>query len=116
MKTFMSIVQPLAGALALLGPGFAATAAITLDLDDATSYARTGITATRSGNTSFIVNNELIGIYGFQQTGLGTVNPFWSTCLSPQGQIDWSQHTYQKLTFAQANPGLSPSAWAYSGS
>lgn len=97
-------------------------AAITLDLQDATTYAKTGIAATYDGG-SLIPNNVYIGVYGFAHSGTPVLpnngpsgNNFWSVCLDPNGRIDWDAHTYERLTFAEANPGLNPSKWAYSGS
>jgi hypothetical protein len=97
-------------------------AAITLDLDNATTYANTGINAKLDANNSFIVGNELIGIYGFIHGGTpalpdnGPGSLFWSVCLDPLGTIDWGKHNYERLTFAEASPGLNPSQWFASGS
>src|SRR6185295_3811687 len=72
-------------------------AAITLDLEDATTFAKTGVSATLNGN-AFISNNELIGVYGFAHSGTPTLpnngpgTYFYSICLDPLGTVDWSSH------------------------
>jgi hypothetical protein len=65
--------------------------------------------------------NGLIGLYSVQVSAsdnaiLPVGSTFWTTCLSPGGEVDLASHTYDLATFAQANPGINPSAWAYSGS
>lgn len=62
----------------------------------------------------------VIGVYQFtvnsvaagDTSGLTTGQTFWSTCLSPGGDLDFSPHIYDFKTFQQANPGVNPSAWA----
>lgn len=43
---------------------------------------------------------------------------FWSACLSPDGEIDGGSPaaTYDYESFAEANDGINPSAWAWNGS
>ena len=94
-------------------------ASITLQLIDATSKAETGFTTDGSAGAK-IAGNELIGIYRFTATGAdGPVNPFWSTCLSPMGNLDWSQHDYTSLAFGPgtgtAGSGHNPATWSSVG-
>ena len=60
-----------------------------------------------------------IGIYSFNVTSSGTasvpVGTYWTACLSPDGEIDGGSPaaTYYYESFAQANSGINPSAWAW---
>lgn len=85
-----------------------AKGAITMEVSDPVTYAQYGFT----GGT-YIGNYDLIGIYQLNVLSGGIPNPFYGICLSPQGTLDAAPHTYDQLTFAQANPGIHPSAWAY---
>jgi hypothetical protein len=74
---------------------------------------------TLPGGTTW-THNGLIGMYSFQVSAsdnaiLPAGSTFWATCLSPGGEVDLASHTYDLASFAQANPGINPSAWAYSG-
>jgi hypothetical protein len=108
----------LAVAVVLAG-SLSAKAAITLQLLDATSRAETGFTTAGTAGAT-IVGNELIGIYRFTASGSGgPVNPFWSTCLSPAGNLDWGQHAYTSLAFGPgtgtADSGHNPQSWSTVG-
>jgi hypothetical protein len=65
-----------------------------------------------------------IGIYSFSVQNNGGVSAlpnnggsFWTTCLSPAGEIGGGSPaaTYSYETYAQANNGINPSAWAWNG-
>jgi hypothetical protein len=101
----------LAAAVLLVG-GLSAKATITLTLQDATSKAETGFVSTSDVGAT-LANNELIGIYRFNSSGdTGPQNPFWSTCLSPVGNLDYGTYNYAQDTFLAGAPGHNPPAWA----
>jgi hypothetical protein len=62
----------------------------------------------------------IIGVYQFtvgavtpgDPSGLTSGQTFWSTCLSPGGDVEFGTYTYNYDTFAQSNPGINPPAWA----
>jgi hypothetical protein len=63
-----------------------------------------------------------IGIYSFDVESSGTTanvpigaNSIWTTCLSPAGTINAGSGyaTYNYETYAQANNGINPPAWAW---
>jgi hypothetical protein len=63
--------------------------------------------------THLIASDDAIGIYKFTTDGTyGVPNPLYSICLSPAGLLDANPHTYTIETFATANPGIFPAAWA----
>jgi len=98
----------------LLGASFAAKASLTLQLKDVGSYSQGGVSATLNGSGTILTADLSVGVYGFSKDGAGP--PWWySVCLSPLGRLDWGSHTYDQLSFAAANPGQYPTAWAYSG-
>lgn len=100
-----------AGAI-VLGASLSVNATITLTLQDAGSRAMSGFTA---GSTvgATITSGELIGIYQFKSSGTeGPTDPFWSTCLSPAGNLDWGTHSYVSDTFSVGAPGRNPASWA----
>jgi len=93
-----------------------AHAQVTMTLYDATTYAEAGFTTSLKG-TQILPVDGLIGIYAFNISPGADPNistPFYTTCLSPDGVLDWATHTYTFETFAAASPGLNPSAWASS--
>ncbi len=71
-------------------------------------------------NISFSPGADYIGLYQFQISSSETSaqlsgtpftpgETFYSVCLSPSGVLDWSTHSYDYDTFAQAASGLNPS-------
>jgi hypothetical protein len=91
---------------------------ITMSLGNYSSYAdiiNLG-TMTIPGNPT---GSGYIGIYSFNVTSSGTasvpVGTYWTACLSPDGEIDGGSPaaTYYYESFAQANSGINPSAWAW---
>lgn len=116
MRKSKHLVQTVALAAALvLGGALSAKATITLQLLDATSKARTGFTSSGSAGAA-IAGNELIGIYRFNSSGdEGPANPFWSTCLSPIGNLDWGVHNYSSLNFVAGSTGNNPASWSTVG-
>jgi hypothetical protein len=62
-----------------------------------------------------------IGIYSFNVSSSTTPNvpvgTFWTTCLSPAGEIDAGSPpaNYNYETFSEANSGINPPAWAWNG-
>jgi hypothetical protein len=84
--------------------------------DDITSQATTvpaqtppagNWTAGQYGVYSFTVSD----VVGGTIPGLAAGTTFWSTCLSPGGELSSGSYTYNYETFAAANNGLNPSAW-----
>lgn len=76
-----------------------------------------GLSASLNGST-IIDGSEWIGIYSFNvQSGSSPslTSPFYTVCLSPNGRLFDGNYTYNLLTFAQANPGINPNLWQYSG-
>jgi hypothetical protein len=74
-----------------------------------------GYTNPNTGNNQIIAGDDLIGIYQFTVTPGGTPtlsSPFYATCISPAGQLTTGNFTYNEETFAQAEPGHNPNAWA----
>jgi hypothetical protein len=116
MRKSKILVQPVALAAAvLLVGGLSAKAAITLTLQNDTARAETGFTSAGSAGAA-ITANEYIGIYQFNSSGSeGPVNPFWSTCLSPDGSLDWNSHNYTSLSFVAGSPGNNPGSWSTVG-
>jgi hypothetical protein len=94
-------------------------AAVTMALDDWTTHAEEGFTAVLNGHGQIISEADDIGIYRFNVSavdpGLVISSPFYSVCLSPAGNLGDGAHTYDPYTFAQANPGINPQAWASQG-
>lgn len=87
-------------------------ATVTMTLTDATTYAENSgsFTATLNGN-QIITGDDLIGIYSFsisQGSSPALSTPFYTTCVSPAGLLDWGSHTYDLKTFGQEQPGLNP--------
>jgi hypothetical protein len=116
MRESKSLVQTVVLAVAvLLAGGLSAKATITLQLVDGNSKAESGFTSAGSAGAA-ITGNELIGIYLFNSSGTeGPVNPFWSTCMSPNGNLDWNSHNYTSLGFAAGSPGQNPASWSTAG-
>src|SRR5689334_22289622 len=110
MRKSKCLVQTVALAAAVLAGGsINAKDSIQLQLTDATSRAMTGFTST---GVATIAANELIGSYRFSESGLGVGGTLWSTCLSPNGVLDYGSHTYIQESFAAGSPGNNPSSWA----
>jgi hypothetical protein len=68
-------------------------------------------------NDQIIAGNDLIGIYQFsasQPNGLSIGTPFYATCISPAGVLNWNTpYTYSEVSFNGAGNGLNPSGfWA----
>jgi hypothetical protein len=116
MRKSKILVRTMALAAAvLLAGGLSARATITLQLLDATSRAETGFTSAGSAGAT-IAGNELIGIYRFNSSGNeGPANPFWSTCLSPAGRLDWGTHDYTSFNFVAGSTGNNPASWSTVG-
>jgi hypothetical protein len=100
--------------------GTAAHATVTMTLVNATTYAENSgsFDAYLAGTGQIINGYDLIGIYSFNVSAGSApsiATPFYTTCLSPAGLLDWGTHTYDFLDFAHANNGLNPMAWAHSG-
>lgn len=57
-----------------------------------------------------------IGIYNFSvqnNGGTGLPSSFWTTCLSPAGEINGGANgNYAYESYAEANPGINPPVWA----
>jgi hypothetical protein len=90
------------------------SATVTMTLQNATTFAEAGFTTTYNG-VAQLPSDGLIGIYSFNISPGGNPNisaPFYTTCLSPAGVLDWGTHTYDLESFATANPGLNPNSWA----
>jgi hypothetical protein len=81
-----------------------------------TYNADTGFNAYLNGS-QIINGNDLIGVYQFNINSISPDNltistPFWTTCLSPAGNLNSGvADNYTLQTFAQAQPGINPSAW-----
>ena len=116
MNRIKYIVQTSGLAVAVVLAGsLSARATITLQLSDATSKAKTGFASAGSAGAA-IAGNELIGIYLFTASGSGgPVNPFWSTCLSPNGSLDYAAHNYDSLNFVAGSSGHNPATWSTAG-
>ena len=92
---------------------------VTMTLGDDGSYAQVLPSQTLPGGATWTPGG-IIGVYSFTVStisggtvpGLSDGTTFWSTCLSPGGELDSNPHTYNYETFAQANPGVNPSSWA----
>jgi hypothetical protein len=114
MKKSRTVVKitALAAAVLLVGGLSATRATITLQLLDAGSKAQTGFASAGTAGAT-IAGNELIGIYRFSSSGTeGPLNPFWSTCLSPNGNLDWGIHNYTSLNFVSGSAGNNPASWS----
>ena len=109
----MRALKFLALALVVISAGSPrARAALTMTFTWDQTYYQSGYSAT------YINTSDAIGIYHFNTSGDGVDVPssYWSVCVSPNGLLDGNPHTYNVLSFAQANPGIYPSAWAWDGS
>lgn len=110
----------LASGLTLVGNmNMQATVTADLTLGNVSKYADYGFTADIPGGT--LKNNEIIGIYSFAVDNIsggnlpginGNGSTLWSICLSPGGLLDGNKYNYALETYADAKPGLNPSAWA----
>jgi len=96
----------LVSALAI-GAGFSAQATVTL------TFTWTGTLYDSGFSGQNIQTSDAIGIYAFTEQGSST--PFYSVCLSPAGLLDGNQHTYNVDSFAEVNPGIFPTQWAWNG-
>jgi hypothetical protein len=63
--------------------------------------------------------NAYVGIYSFGVSDVvgitGMPSTIQSICLGPLGDLTTGTYQYTLEPFSQANPGLNPSSWAYSG-
>lgn len=100
-------MSQIAAAALAFGVTLGANAAIDMTFSWDQTYYQAGYTAAN------INSSDAIGIYRFNTSGSGIPNPFWSVCLSPAGLLDGSTHTYNVLSFSEANPGIYPSGWAW---
>jgi hypothetical protein len=105
-------------ALTITDPAKAQDPVITMSLGNYSSYSdiiNLG-TMTIPGNPT---GSGYIGIYSFNVISSGTtsvpVGTYWTACLSPAGEIDGGSPaaSYYYESFAQANSGINPSAWAW---
>ncbi len=97
-------------AAAVLGGSLSASASVDMTFTWNGSLYQAGYSA------QYINGSDAIGIYKFTTSAQdGVPNPFYSVCLSPSGLLDGASHTYNALSFADAAPGIYPSAWAQSG-
>ena len=98
-----------------------ANAAVELTLEDYTTYAEDVNWSGSTLPTGQAWHVGMIGVYSFtvgesDVSSLPRGMTFWSTCLSPAGDVYGGEvHTYDLTTFAAANNGVNPSAWASSG-
>ena len=72
-----------------------------------------GVQKTGAGSFSDAPGQYYIGLYQFQVSSSGTAafapgEKFYSICLSPAGNLDMGNYSYNYETFAQAAPGLNP--------
>jgi hypothetical protein len=108
MNKWNSLVARIAlASTVLLSGAFTTRAAVDLTFSWDRTYYQAGYTAPN------ITSSDAIGIYRFNTSGSGIPNPFWSVCLSPAGLLDGVTHTYNVLSFADANPGIYPSSWQW---
>jgi hypothetical protein len=49
---------------------------------------------------------------GYEGTGLTVGSQFESVCLSPSGDLGWTEHSYNYMSFGDAAPTAIPAAWA----
>jgi hypothetical protein len=67
-----------------------------------------------------VMPDAYIGIYSFTTSDpvgvTGVPSTIQSICLGPLGDLTTGTYQYKLETFAQANPGLNPTSWTYSGS
>ena len=95
---------------------------VTMQLENYTTYADVINLGTMQipGNPT---DSGYIGIYSFNVSASTTPSvpndtTIWSLCLSPAGVIDGGSPaaTYYYESYAQASPGINPSAWAWNNS
>jgi hypothetical protein len=74
------------------------------------------------GEYTFTVNGFDATTSGFTHDGLGaegsgltTGEKFNSVCLSPSGDLDLSEHSYNFESFSSASPGINPGDWSTYG-
>jgi hypothetical protein len=104
-----------AGAVGLVLAGSAKAQQITLQLNESLVGSDANVINTPSSAIPAGAESGYYGVYQFQVVG-GPDNgqTIWSTCLSPQGQVDYNPYTYTIAPFATAQPGTFPSAWTAS--
>jgi len=102
----------LVGGTLLVGT-MAANASVEMKLSSL-AYSETGFTI---GGGYGLTGGDAIGVYQFQFLNAANTpyQTFYSVCLSPLGNLDDKVHTYNFLSFAQANPGQYPATWAWNG-
>lgn len=98
----------------VLGASLSARATVDITFTWSGTYYQSGYTV--SDPNAPIAGNEAIGIYAFTVNsagGTGLSTPFHSVCLSPAGVLDGAKHSYDVLSFADANPGQYPAKWTW---
>lgn len=89
-------------------------AQVTLSIQNFSSYAQQGITATLAGQGTVINTADFIGLYEFAVTpepnSYNISSPFWSVCISPNG--NFTDGIYTEASFPAAAPGINPGLWS----
>jgi hypothetical protein len=115
------MLAAVAASLVAAGSAVAQQVTMTLNSGNVESYAEVLPSQTLPDNATW-TSGGIIGVYQFTVSsvvggsipGLAGGDTFWSTCLSPGGELDYNSHTYNYESFQTANPGINPSAWATS--
>jgi len=68
-----------------------------------------------SGNLGTSPNGTSPNYSGAEGSGLKVGETFNSVCLSPSGDLDWSEHSYNFETFNSGKPGINPGDWSQTG-
>jgi hypothetical protein len=95
---------------------------LTMSFSDITTLAN-GNVATQTLPDGATWSSGQYGVYSFTVgtitgggiPGLANGDTFWSTCLSPGGDVDGGSYTYNYENFQQAGSGLNPAAWVSGG-
>jgi hypothetical protein len=102
--------------VALAGASLSAQANVEMTFTWSGSLWQSGYTADNYAPGSpqhLIAGDDAIGIYAFNTSGTdGVASTLYSVCLSPAGLLDENPHSYVVESFAAANPGIFPAAWA----
>ena len=118
MKTNHNVNRLLAiSAVGMVAASVANAQQVTMNFVDIGTYAQSVPTQTLPDGASW--SPGAYGVYSFNVSvitdgtipGLAAGDTFWSTCLSPGGDVDGCSYTYNYQTFAAASPGLNPAAW-----
>jgi hypothetical protein len=115
-KTKTSLGSFAATVAALLAATTGQAQTVTMALTDASSTTEYGnaLVGDLNGVGQIIANNDEIGIYSFNVTGISgfaagvtanTFNPLYSVCLSPLGDLSTASYTYNLVTTANAAGG-----------